>query len=93
MSHKIYAIADGVECVRFSREMDGDNPRLLLSLDGSCVALSLFQRRPRQASGSPTPSFRHQQSTCMWAMVSNGSILFSSLSTPSLFLSESNSPV
>ncbi len=87
-------MADGVECLRFGREMDGDNINApLLSLDGSCMAFSLFQRRPRQASGSPTPSFRHQQSTCMWAMVSNGSILFSSLSTQSLFLSESNSPV
>ena len=40
------AIADGVVCVRFGREMDGDNPRLLLSLDGSCVALSLFPETP-----------------------------------------------
>ena len=24
--------------MRFGREMDGDNPRLLLSLDGSCMA-------------------------------------------------------
>ena len=29
----------------------------------------------------------------MWTMVSIGSILFSFVNTPSLFLSESNSPV
>ena len=40
--------------------MDGDNPRLLLSLDGSCMGLSLFQRRPRQASGSPTRPSGHR---------------------------------
>ena len=48
------ASAEGVECVRFGREMEGDNINApLLSHDGSCMALSLFQRRPRQASGVP----------------------------------------
>ena len=75
-----------------------------LSLDGSCMAFSLFQRRPRQASGFPTPSFRHQlhlhattvngvQMATVTAMVSIGSIVFSSLNTPSPFLSENNSPI
>ena len=78
-----------------------------LSLDGSCMAFSLFQRRPRQASGFPTPDAIVQasaihlhattvngvQMAMVTAMVSIGSIVFSSLSTPSPFLSENNSPI
>ena len=36
---------------------------------------------------------RHQQSTCIWAMVSIGSMVISSLSTTSPSLSENNSPI
>ena len=80
--------------MRFGREMDGENINApLLSLDGSCLPYSLFQRRPRQVSGVTTQSFRQQQSTCMWSIVSFGRMVFSSLNTPSRFLSESNSPV
>ena len=75
--------------VWFGREMDGMPS--LLSLDGSCLAFSLSQRRPWQASGSPTPSFRHQQSTCMWAMVAMEASCSPSLRTPSPFLSQKNS--
>ena len=32
--------------MRFGRKMDGGNQRPLLSLYGSCMAFSLFQRRP-----------------------------------------------
>ena len=65
------------------------------SLYVSCMAFSLFQRRPWQALGLQMQSFRAQQSTCMWAMVmvSFGSMVFSSLSTQSPFLSWSNSPI
>lgn len=75
--------------------MEGDNINApLLSHDGSCMALSLFRRRPRQA-GIRLPDAIVQASAIHLHVgkVSNGSILFSSLSTPSPFLSESNSPV
>ena len=90
--------------MRFGREMDGDNPRLLLSLDGSCMALSLFQRRPAgirlpdaivQASAihlHATTVIGDQMAT-VTAMASIGSMVFSSLNTPSPFLSENNSPI
>ena len=82
-----------MESVRFGRELDGGNQRPLISFYGACMAFSLFQRRPRQASGSPTESFRHLTPTCMWAMVSIGRMVFSSLNTPSPFLFENNSPI
>ena len=62
-------------------------------LTGLVWLSACFRDALLQASGFPTQSFRHPQSTCMWAMVSIGSMVFSSLSKPSPFLSENNSPI
>ena len=86
--------------------MDGDNINApLLSLDGSCMALSLSQRRPRQASGLPTEcshaSAIHLQAAMVTgvqtematAIVSIGNTMFFFLKTPSPFPVENNSPI
>ena len=76
--------------------MDGDNINApLFSLDGSCMAFSLFQRRPCQASAirlhATTVIGVHMATVT--AMVTIGSIVFFSQNTPSPFLSEYNSPI
>lgn len=100
------AIADGIKGVRFCREMDGNNINAPLHFPcGSCMAFSLSQRLPRQASGFPTQSSQvsviHLQAATVTgvqmatatAIVSIRSMVFSSLKPPSPFPIENNFPI
>ena len=82
--------------MRFGWDMDGENINApLLSFDGFCMAFSLFRRRHRSGISihlHATTVIGVQRAT-VTAMVSIGSIVFSSLNTPSPFLSENNSSI